>query len=299
VPHQRITLRSYAKVNLGLHILGKRTDGFHEIRTVFQSVTLHDLIEISLMAQRGISFESDCPSLNPQDNLVLKAIHLLAERVELPPGLRIRLHKRIPLGAGLGGGSSNAATTLLGLQRLLEAHLPLGHLFEIGGELGSDVPFFLVGGTAIGLGRGSEIYPLEEWTENSLLLVVPPFSVGTPEAYAKASLTLTKRVDKSMIPVFCFGYLESLSSRCVQQNDFEPVVFERQPELLELRRELIQLGARQVELTGSGAALYALFDSSQDWDRIRKGLSCRDIRLIPTRTLNRVEYHESLVESLQ
>jgi 4-diphosphocytidyl-2-C-methyl-D-erythritol kinase len=299
MPYQRITLRSYAKINLGLHILGKRTDGFHEIRTVFQSITLHDQIEISLASERGISFESDCPPLNSQDNLVLKAIHLFGKRVELPPGLRIRLQKRIPIGAGLGGGSSNAATTLLGLQRLLETRLPLGHLFEICGELGSDVPFFLVGGTALGLGRGSEIYPLEEWTENSLLLVVPPFSVATPDAYARASLTLTKRVDKSMIPVFCFGYLESLSSRFVQQNDFELVVFERQAELRELRWQLVQLGARQVELTGSGAALYALFDSSQDWDRIREDLSCRDIRLIPTRTLNRVEYHDSLVESLQ
>ena len=299
MPLQKITLRSFAKVNLGLHILGKRSDGFHEIRTVFQSIQLHDRIEIMRTSDKGIVFESDCPELNPHDNLILKAVRSLGELVQLPPGLKICLHKKIPVGAGLGGGSSNAAATLLGLQKLLEISLPLSDLFEIGGKLGSDVPYFFVGGRAVGIGRGSEVYPLEETPEESLLVAVPPFSVATPDAYAKASLTLTKRVNESMIPVFCFGYLESLSSRSVQENDFEVVVLEGQFALRGLKQELIQLGARQVELTGSGAAMYALFDFGRDWNEILKGLSCRDIRLIPTQTLNRVEYHKSLVESLQ
>ncbi len=299
MPPQKITLRSFAKVNFGLHILGKRPDGFHEIRTVFQSIKLHDRIDITRTGGNRIIFESDCPDLDAYDNLILRAIHLLGERIQLPPGLKIYLQKRIPLGAGLGGGSSNAATTLLGLQRLLEAVISLEDFFEIAGELGSDVPFFFIGGRAIGIGRGAEVYPLEEPPEQDLLVIVPPFSVSTPQAYAKASLTLTKKLNESMIPVFCFGYLESQSNGCVQGNDFETVVFEGHPAILGLKEELIQLGARQVGLTGSGAALYALFDSDQDWEEVKKGLSCRGVRLIPTQTLNRVEYHESLVESLQ
>ncbi len=296
--YQKITLRSYAKINLGLHILGKREDGYHEIRTIFQSIDLHDRIEIERTREAGIKLECSSPELDGPNNLVWKAAQKMVDLLEVQSGLKIRLEKRIPPGAGLGGGSSNAATTLIGLQRLLEIELTRQQLFELGGCLGSDVPYFLVGGTALGVGRGSEVYPLEERDEKHILLAIPPFAVPTPNAYATASLTLTNRFNKSMIPVFCSGYLDSLSDLRLLENDFQQTLFEARAELREVKEELVCLGVRAVGLTGSGAALFGLFDSEQTLKKVQGSFSSGSIRMVRTQTLSRVQYWQNLVESL-
>jgi len=199
---QRIVLRSYAKINLGLHIIGRRGDGYHEIRTVFQTIRLHDRLEIERIRKRAIEFECNFDQIRTEENLVVRAVKCLCQYVGISQGFRVRLQKKIPLGAGLGGGSSNAATAVLGVRRLLNLKLSNEDLFEIGGLLGSDVPFFFVGGRALGVGRGSEVYPLEDQPVKYILLLVPPYPVSTARAYARLSLALTKNMNKSMIPVF-------------------------------------------------------------------------------------------------
>lgn len=297
--YQRVVLRSYAKVNMGLHILGKREDGYHEIRTIFQSIALHDRITIRRIRQNEIQFSSTCQALSPDDNLVVRAINLLRKHTRLSGGFAVHLEKKIPLGTGLGGGSSNAAAAILGVGRMLNLNLSNECLFEMGGSLGSDVPFFFVGGRALGTGRGSEVYPLEDSARQYLSLVVPSFPVSTVDAYARLSLPLTKKFNASMIPVFCPGYLDGLTQKKWLENDFETVVFEQFPDLKPLKQDLLNLGASVAGLTGSGSALYGVFGSKKTLTRACSALQSKSIRLIQTQTLRRAQYQKGIIESLQ
>ena len=295
----RIKLRSYAKVNLGLHILGKRDDGYHEIRTVFQAIGLHDTLEIRLTRGQGVSFHCNRAELCSPDNLAVRAIEAVCRRAGMERGLEARLEKRIPAGAGLGGGSSNAAAAVMGLDRLLGLRMSRRDWFEIGGALGSDVPFFFVGGRALGVGRGSEVYPLEDAAPRHLLIVIPPRPMPTADAYRRAGLRLTSPVNKSKIPLFCPAYLDTLESGDGLENHFETVVFRDQPDLKRLKQRLLQWGARQAGLTGSGSALVGLFDETGALTQAKEALRAGDVRLLATRTLTRDQYRHSLVEYLQ
>lgn len=296
---ERIKLRSYAKVNLGLHILGKREDGYHEIRTLFQTIGLHDTLEIGLTQAGGVSFQCNRDELNCGDNLVVRALEAACRHAGLERGLQARLEKRIPLGAGLGGGSSNAAAAVMGLDRLLGLRMSRRDWFEIGGALGADVPFFFVGGRAIGVGRGSEVYPLEDAAPRHVLIVVPPLPMPTADAYRRASLRLTTTVDKSKIPLFCPAFLDALESGEGLENHFETVVFRDQPDLKRLKQRLLQWGARKAGLTGSGSALVGLFDEKGALTQAHAALRAENVRLLATRTLTRDQYRHSLVECLQ
>jgi 4-diphosphocytidyl-2-C-methyl-D-erythritol kinase len=286
-----LRVRAFAKINLGLKIIGKQPDGYHEIRTVFQTVALHDRLEISLSRRPGaIVVECNDPTIPAgRDNLVYRACQLWRRAQGFRGGIRVQLVKRIPAGAGLGGASSDAAATLLGLERLTGERAEPAERFRLAARLGSDVPFFLWGGRALGIGRGEEVYPLPDLPRRHCLIVFPGFHVSTSEAYAEADRQLTKsRRDRSMNflgvrPPF------SLESGEPAENDFERVVFARWPELARLKRQLIRAGAETASLTGSGSAVFALFDSAQQllyaaqsvrvgWQKIR------------TRTLLRREY---------
>ena len=296
---ERIKLRSYAKVNLGLHILGKREDGFHEIRTLFQTIGLHDTLEIRLTRGQGVSVQCNRDELNRGDNLVVRALEAVCSHAGLKRGLEARLEKRIPLGSGLGGGSSNAAAAVMGLDRLLGLGMSRRDWFEIGGALGSDVPFFFVGGRAIGVGRGSEVYPLEDAAPCHVLIVIPPRPMPTADAYRRASLRLTTQVNKSKIPLFCPAYLDTLESGDGLENHFETVVFRDQPDLKRLKQRLLQWGARKAGLTGSGSALVGLFDEKGALTQAHAALLAGNVGLLATRTLTRDQYRRSLVECLQ
>jgi 4-diphosphocytidyl-2-C-methyl-D-erythritol kinase len=299
VAFSRITLRSYAKINLGLHVLGKRSDGYHEVRTALQTVGLHDRLTIQRTTrQQKIRFQSNSPELDPADNLVVRAIQLFQQRTKTPGGFGVSLEKRIPLGSGLGGGSSNAAVTLLGLCRLFGLKLPKGDLLEWSGLLGSDVPFFLLGGTALGIGRGSEVYPLEEPPRKRILLAIPPRGVPTRDAYERLSLRLTKRIGASMIPVFCSGYLDSLNGGRAQENDFEEMFFEESPQIRKLKDDWLKCGAEAAGLTGSGSALFGIFSCEKTLLRAVAATSWEALRLIRTHTLNRLRYQKGIVEFL-
>ncbi len=185
----RLKVRSLAKINLDLRVLNKRSDGFHELRTIFQTVSLADTIEIEY--QPGRTRVDINSNLNIPDNLIVGAAHSVLKATGATGRVGFVLKKRIPLGGGLGGGSSNAAAVLLALPWLLRKWVPFEKLMELAAELGSDVPFFLMGGTAVGLGRGTELYPLPDIQNLPALLISPGIHVSTPDAYLELRRQLT------------------------------------------------------------------------------------------------------------
>jgi 4-diphosphocytidyl-2-C-methyl-D-erythritol kinase len=279
----QISGRAFAKVNFGLRILDQRPDGFHELRTVYQTISLADRIKLAWTPGRAAKIELRCnrQELETPDNLVIRAADALLERTGSRGTVEISLRKRIPPGAGLGGGSSDAAAALTGLSRLLKRPATPEILTEIAAGLGSDVPFFLQGGRAVGVGRGEEVYPLPEPPKQWLLLLAPGLHSSTPEAYrslAKARQGRLTPLDKPrIINVFGSG-IGVPGGRAAQSpagalaNDFEEIIFRRFPKLAVLKSRLIEVGARDSALSGSGSALFGLFATRQAAEDARDGL---------------------------
>jgi len=297
-----IRLRAFAKINLGLKIVGKRPDGYHEIRTVFQTVALHDSLEISLARGHDRIFvECDDPAIPAgRGNLVYRACALWKQARKFGGRIGICVAKRIPAGSGLGGASSDAAATLLGLERLTGNQMDAVEQLRLAAQLGSDVPFFLCGGRALGIGRGEEVFPLHDLPRRHCLIVFPGFTVSTAEAYHEAGrlarLRLTKlRRGPSMEFVGARPPLP-LENWGPAENDFEHVVFARWPELAGLKRRLIRAGAETACLTGSGSAVFALFDSAPKLVHAAR-LVPGDWQTFQTRTLPRREYQRRLFRS--
>lgn len=259
---RRTRVRALAKINLELRVLGRRPDGFHELRTVFQTVSLADTLELVYRPARAtrIRVESE-PAI--EDNLVERAAELLVRRGGLRGDLRIRLAKGIPMAAGLGGGSSDAAAVLLALPVLAGLRLEPARVIELAGELGSDVPFFLCGGRALGLGRGSEVYPLPDGPQAWAVIVVPARGISTGAAYAQLAPALTRKPwERKIIEFQSWLWSQTLGAAETSgtpSNDFEPVVFRRRPVLRRLKARLLAAGARSALLTGSGSALAGIF----------------------------------------
>ncbi len=264
---REVRIPAFAKINLRLEILGKRSDGYHELRTIFQSVSLRDELRLRASTRQGISLSilgNASLSREPfQKNLVYRAVAALQRALKIRSGVEIELKKNIPAGRGLGGGSSDAAAALLGYLRLTGRGLPLPHLLEIAASLGADVPFFLLGGRALGVNRGDEIYPLPDIPKLHLLIVSPrDIHVPTPDAYRwlKApSLTLTKGAANPRLWRFCALCWSTQGSSL--SNDFERPVFRRQPRLAQIKRALLQRGAAEASLAGSGSAVFGVFPS--------------------------------------
>ncbi len=264
---REVRIPAFAKINLRLHILGKRPDGYHELRTIFQSVSLHDELTLRVSRRPGISLSirGDATlSREPfQKNLVYRAVDALRTALKIRSGVEIELQKTIPAGRGLGGGSSDAAAALLGYLRLTGKKLPLPRLLEIASSLGADVPFFLFGGRAMGVGRGDELYPLPDIPRLAVLIVSPKqIHVPTLEAYRwlKARpLTLTKTAANTTLWEFCALCWSAQGSGL--SNDFERPVFRRHARLGEIKRALLQKGAAEASLAGSGSAVFGVFPS--------------------------------------
>ena len=252
-----IRTRSLAKINLDLRVLNKRKDGYHELRTIFQTVSLGDTIEMAYQpGQTRIDINSN---LNIADNLIVRAADSVLRTTKKTGRLGFVLSKRIPLGGGLGGGSSNAAAVLLALPALLGKPLPMAKLHELAVELGSDVPFFLLGGSAVGLGRGTELYPLPDLPPRPALLITPPIHVSTPAAYRALE---RKTTHESARQIAEFQAVASqLNSRC--KNDFESVVFQQHPQLKSIKGKLLRLGARPALMSGSGSTIFGIFPNRQ------------------------------------
>jgi 4-diphosphocytidyl-2-C-methyl-D-erythritol kinase len=264
-----IRLRSLAKINLDLRVLHKRPDGFHELRTIFQTISLADTIEVEY--RRGGSKIELKSNVDIPGNLIVKAADLAMRALRANGQLRIRLTKRIPIGGGLGGGSSNAASMLLALPKLLGKRVQLEKLMELGAELGSDVPFFLIGGTAIGLGRGTELYPVPDVPACPSLLVTPNIHSSTSLAYAALKRQPMDEVSAAIINNFQSAVYSACSPTPSPQspflNDFETVVFHQHPQLKSIKGKLLKLGAWRAMMTGSGSALFGFFPSRELRDR--------------------------------
>ena len=301
------SLRSLAKINLDLRVLHKRADGYHELRSVFQTVSLADTIHIEYQNARRTGITID-DALRIPDNLILRAARAVLEEARRTARVHFRLTKRIPMGGGLGGGSSNAAAVLLGLPALAGCTIPLDRLHEIAATLGSDLPFFLTGGTAVGLGRGEELYPLPELKPEPLLIVSTGLHVSTVEAYRELGRGLTLPDSSSKINGFQ-GFVRALDGCPARQasafsaNDFEPVVFRQFPQLKTIVDRLSKFGPRGVgvsgasagvRMTGSGSAVFAIFGSPADRAQaltvLGRDRAFRDCRLMPARLVSRAVY---------
>jgi 4-diphosphocytidyl-2-C-methyl-D-erythritol kinase len=253
-----VRLAAFAKINLQLRILGRRPDGYHELRTIFQTISLHDTLELSSTRRAGIHLKTNVRSLpTGPENLVYRAIDAMNRELGLRGGIEAQLEKRIPVARGLGGGSSDAAAALIGMMRLTGEGLPLARLAEIAAGLGADVPFFLFGGRALGVSRGDEIYPLPDIAPRMILVVSPrEISVSTKDAYQWISAELTKHPEPHNIWGFC-ALCWSWPGKTA--NDFEGPVFDRHPRLEEIRDGLLEQGAAEASLAGSGSAVFGVF----------------------------------------
>jgi 4-diphosphocytidyl-2-C-methyl-D-erythritol kinase len=291
-----LTLPSFAKINWTLEVLGKRADGYHELRTLLQTVSLADELTFEPI-ERGIEIRCNHPEA-PRDetNLVHRAAKLFGDFTGAGKGVRVTINKRLPVAAGLGGGSSNAAVTLLALQKLWDVKLAPRDLFLLGAELGADVPFFFIGGTCLGVGRGDEIYPLADIRAEYLLLVNVGIPVSTREVYANLpELTNQNAVAKMPLSSEAAYATIAASSEPIQlHNDLEIPVLARHPLLVEVKERLRQSGARGVLMSGSGSTVFAIFDSDQARSDARNDLSQPGWLCEPARTLSRTEYQHAL-----
>jgi 4-diphosphocytidyl-2-C-methyl-D-erythritol kinase len=286
-----VSYLSYGKINLGLEITGIRSDGYHEILTIFQTVKLSDTI--SVYSSRGIEVLCDNPDIpQGEGNIVYRAAEALKKKCGYNGGARIEIKKKIPSEAGMGGGSSNAAVALIALNELWKTNLVVDELAEIGGGLGADIPFFLTGGTALGSGKGEKITPLDDLDDMEVLLAVPNFKVSTPDAYRKTDKLLTTKNRANNILAF-LKRKEGFSSLT---NDFELFLFPEFPILEGIAKSFTGLGALKTGVTGSGSVVFGLF-------RAGSGLKVTIPRLIAkfpavnfilTATLGRVEYQGTL-----
>jgi 4-diphosphocytidyl-2-C-methyl-D-erythritol kinase len=262
-------LESPAKVNLRLEILKKREDGYHELRTIFQKISLHDTLHFSLKKERGVSITADHPKLPiGKNNLVYKAVQSMLKVSGYKGGVHIDIEKRIPLGAGLGGGSSNAATTLRALNQLLEMGLPKEELMGMGLEIGADVPFFFLKGAAIGSGIGERLKKVE-LPDLWYVLIYPNFEVSTCWAYQ--NLVLTNQ--QFHINLHKFLKTPEGISR-ILLNHLEAVVSKKYPQIGLMKKNLFCAGALGTLMTGSGPTVFGLFQEERSstvaYEKIKK-----------------------------
>ena len=221
---------------------------------------------------------------------------LLRERFGVGVGAAIALHKRVPVAAGLGGGSSNAASTLIGLCKLWRVEIDQNDLYTLAVSLGSDVPFFLIGGTALGVGRGEEVYPLEETRADNLLIANPGVSVSTADAYEKLS-RLTRQKAARIIPLSLIAAKGILELPLAARNDFEQIVSAAHPEIAQLRRRLTELGAIHAVMSGSGATVVGVFDNKESSERAQAVLTSSGLWAACASATNRGQYRNNLFES--
>jgi 4-diphosphocytidyl-2-C-methyl-D-erythritol kinase len=284
--------RAHAKINLGLEVLGRRTDGYHEVRTVLQSIALYDVIEVHPAAEEIVLTCSD-PNLGTgEENLIMKAARALQVAFDCPKGARIHLTKRIPMQAGLGGGSSNAAVALLAMARLWRLPTDPDSLMPIARKLGSDVPYFLLGGTVLAVGRGEEVYALPDAPRFHLLIVRPSAGMSTGEAYSLLDSGLTGPRSPNRIMSIVQKLVDGKLDEGLFFNRFEEVATRRGDEAAALRQALMDVGASLGMLAGSGASWVGIFASRAQAQEAYRRMAHRGISGLLSSTISRRDYWE-------
>jgi 4-diphosphocytidyl-2-C-methyl-D-erythritol kinase len=305
-----VRVRAFAKINLTLRVLGRRADGYHELRTTLQSLALHDTLTFT-RSRDGFELACDDPACPTDDNLVEKAAHLLwrsSGRRGRAPGVRAQLRKRVPMQAGLGGGSSDAAATLRALSALWGLPDDPRRLAALGRELGADVPFLLEGGTMLGVDRGDLLFRLPDWPSAAIVLALPDFGVSTSEAYgwydrearptavagsmASAALPRGVRMGRGRD-----GELAVPGSELV--NHLQAPVAARHPIIERLVAALRRAGASHAAMSGSGSAVFGLFDSPRAARSAAHRLGRAGYRALATRTLSRAAFRRQSAPRLR
>jgi 4-diphosphocytidyl-2-C-methyl-D-erythritol kinase len=287
-----LELPAFAKINLDLRILGVRPDGFHDLKTIFQSLALHD--DVTLTRRKGpFVIECNDPKVPTDErNLVWKAASLLwrtagGRRGVTPRDVVVRLRKRIPESAGLGGGSADAAVAVLGLTQVWRLDVDPPTLSRLVARVGADVPFFLVGGTALGLGRGDDLYPLVDLPRTYVVIVRPQFGVSTMEAYGwydNEPRRLPREAARKTMPERWPDWAMHL------RNDLEPAVIRHHPSVGRIKQALLDAGADFAAMSGSGSAVFGLFERPDAARRTAADLARPGWLVVSTRTLSRSEY---------
>jgi 4-diphosphocytidyl-2-C-methyl-D-erythritol kinase len=280
--------RAYAKINLTLDVLGRRTDGYHELVSVMQTVALADTLAFRALADGETAFFCDVPALNGKDNLVCRAVQALREATGCQRGVRIELQKQAPMQGGLGGGSSDAACVLLTLNRWWALGLGQERLLGLAARLGSDVPFFVYGGTALVEGRGERVTPLPDLPGLWVVLLKPPVAVSTPTAFraltpddytdGQATARLVSAL-RGGGPPAVDGLVNALEARVCQDY----------PAVAENRAAFVEAGAQVVRMSGSGPTLFALFPSLEEAQPVYQALLRAGRQAWLVRTVSRAE----------
>jgi 4-diphosphocytidyl-2-C-methyl-D-erythritol kinase len=296
-----VSVNSYAKVNLSLDILERRPDGFHDIESVMQSIDLHDMITMRIATEPGITVMCDSPGIpTGEANLAYKAASVLCQRYRIADGVQIRIRKQVPVQAGLGGGSSNASAVLLGLNSLLGLSIGQGELRDMAACIGSDVPFFIYGGTALARGRGEDILELPDIPVWWMVIVKPEFGVSTAWAYRRLD---EMRLAADNIGSPNIGIAETASQRmlrCLESgnaaqlptalaNDMEPPAVEQHPEIEIIKARLVDAGAAGALMSGSGSAVFGLFAHYDEASRAVDYLSGLYRQVFLSKTIGRSE----------
>ena len=322
-----VAVRSFAKINLGLYIGPSRRDGFHELRTIYQTIGLSDTIKVAVTTGAGIEIRCKDPQVpTDESNTCWRVTDRVLRTLKRRGKVTIQIEKKLPIQGGLGAGSSNAVATLIALERELGEPLSPDQRLSIAAAVGSDLPLFLVGGTVLGLGRGEEVFPLADLPAAALVIVSPATGVSTPKAFAdwdamaRKSPELTGPDGAARIDGFSrsmFAWLMGSTAgvptrggdraekvvmtplldlvRAGIENDFERVVFPQYPELREVKRVLERQGAKYASLSGSGSALFGVFESAAAAEQAAERMSAEGHRAMVTKTVSRKEYWEQLM----
>ncbi len=281
-------VRAYAKINLTLEVLGKRTDGYHDLATVMQTVDLYDTICLSATEDNQVQIVCTMPELSNDDNLAARAVRLVRQRLAIRQGVLIELHKRIPIAAGLGGGSSDAAAVLLALQHWWQLSLSPSDMIDIASSLGSDVPFFLTGGLALCEGRGERVTALSSnWprTMRWLLLLKPAISVSTAAVFR--NLPVNDYTDGMHSRAVCTALTAGQTPELEDlHNCFERSVLETYPDVALSRESLLQAGASFVRLSGTGPTLFAAFPDLTRAQKVQKQLQIQGYEVYLSRVIH-------------
>ena len=324
-----VTVRSFAKINLGLYIGPLRPDGFHELRTVYQTVALHDIVRVQVSRGSGIEIRCADPRV-PTDasNTCYRIVERAMAALKARGRVVIDIEKRLPVQGGLGGASGNAVATLLALETALKKRLPASEQLRIAAEVGSDLPLFLIGGTVLGVGRGEEVYPMPNFPATPCVIATPEIGVSTPQAFADWDALLRQNASKltasapsdrmkelgRVLSAWLSGSQRFISGvpaggrvraetplldlvHTGIENDFERVVFPKYPELGEAKRVLERTGAFYASLSGSGSAIYGLFRNPAAAKRAAGKIKKSGLPAIATTTLTGPQYRKKFLVS--
>lgn len=329
-----VVVRSFAKINLGLYIGDRQQDGFHNLVTVYQTIALHDVIRVSVVRGKGIEIRCEDSRVPKDESNTCARIAQKVMAVAKSKGrVKIEIEKLLPVQGGMGGASSNAVATMLALERSLKKPLPAEEKLNIAAEVGSDLPLFLLGGTVLGVGRGEQVYPLQDLPAVACVVVKPEVGVSTPKAFAawdrqrkastihregagrSAKLTDAPPFDRMSELGFALStwLSESYSGaplrrgrrgnpllelvRAGIKNDFEEVVFPEYPEVSEAKDALVRSGAKYASLSGSGSTVYGLFTAKEEARKAAGRLSSMGWAAQATATVTRREYWKKFLVS--